>query len=392
MGKNNEDGVREVFCSSINIQAIISVTVFIITEVAGLILLFKYMAIPDGRLTAAFWVFQCSVLTMVVNTMSIPYNAMIIAKEKMTAFAYIDIVNTVLKLLAVLILQFMAWDKLILYAILMLAIQVGTRYIYTAYCNKHFNEVKYKYHWNDGNALANNDTNSNDSTSDLHWKSEIFLTAAPGNTYGYIYNNYNTGPYIVNHYNFDPNITYTKQYDYTTSNTLPTGENVNLVQRNGTNHKNKAYYFTGYCSSAIITGIWYTYSIYKTGNNYCTSLHAKREQQYAYNFEIGNNGNGYYGVHTPEFTYYTIEDLVRLDGVLTKATIEYNNNGYYTVSNDEQSIVSAIISKMLSETEGKKVILKAIANYGKINQFAEAVNKNNHKSRNIPIFEDDFSS
>ena len=148
MGKNNEDGVREVFCSSINIQAIISVTVFIITEVAGLILLFKYMTIPDGRLTAAFWIFQCSVLTMVVNTMSIPYNAMLIAKEKMTAFAYIDIVNTVLKLLAVLLLQLMVWDKLILYAILMLAIQVGTRYIYTAYCNKHFNEVKYKYHWN----------------------------------------------------------------------------------------------------------------------------------------------------------------------------------------------------------------------------------------------------
>ena len=148
MGKNNEEGVREVFCSSINIQAIISIIIPLITEILGLILLFNYMTIPVERMTAAFWVFQCSVITMAVNTMSIPYNAMIIAKEKMTAFAYIDILNTSFKLLSVLILPLLNWDKLILYAIFMLIIQVGTRYMYTAYCNKNFSEARYRYHWN----------------------------------------------------------------------------------------------------------------------------------------------------------------------------------------------------------------------------------------------------
>ena len=78
MGKNNEDGVREVFCSSINIQAIISISISIIAEIAGLYLLYNFMTIPEGRMSAAFWVFQCSIITMVVNTMSIPYNALII--------------------------------------------------------------------------------------------------------------------------------------------------------------------------------------------------------------------------------------------------------------------------------------------------------------------------
>jgi O-antigen/teichoic acid export membrane protein len=106
------------------------------------------MVIPEERMTAAFWVFQFSVVTMVVKTMSIPYNSMVIAMERMGAFAYIDVLNTFLKLCAVIVLQYLSWDKLILYAFFIMLIQILTRYIYTSYCSRNFSEAKYHFSWN----------------------------------------------------------------------------------------------------------------------------------------------------------------------------------------------------------------------------------------------------
>ena len=148
MGQGNQEGVRDVFCTAVNIQSIISVIIFVITEIAGLFLLYHYMVIPEGRMTAAFWVFQFSVVTMIVNTMSIPYNAMVIAMERMGAFAYIDVLNTFLKLCAVIVLKYLSWDKLILYALFIMLIQILTRYIYTFYCSRNFCEAKYHFCWN----------------------------------------------------------------------------------------------------------------------------------------------------------------------------------------------------------------------------------------------------
>lgn len=148
MGQGNQEGVNEVFCSSINIQGIISTIIFLITEIVGLYLLYHYMVIPEERMTAAFWVFQFSVVTMVINTMSIPYNAMVIAMERMGAFAYIDVLNTFLKLCAVIVLQYLSWDKLILYGLFIMLIQILTRYIYSSYCSRNFREAKYHFVWN----------------------------------------------------------------------------------------------------------------------------------------------------------------------------------------------------------------------------------------------------
>lgn len=148
MGKGSESGLKEVFCSSINIQAIISIIVFIITEILGMYLLYHYMTIPSERMTAAFWVFQFSAVTMIVNTLSIPYNALIIAEEHMSAFAYIDVLNTILKLLAVLLLPYINYDSLILYGLFLMLIQIITRFIYTTYCTRHFECARYKFGWN----------------------------------------------------------------------------------------------------------------------------------------------------------------------------------------------------------------------------------------------------
>ena len=147
MGKNNASGVNIVFCTSVNIQLIIAGIMFLLSESIGLVLLFNYLVIPDGRMTAAFWVFQFSVVTMLINIISIPYNAMIIAYERMRAFAYIDIFNTLLKLIAVISLKYVGGDKLIVYGLLLMTIQLLTRYIYTRYCYRNFKTARYRRIW-----------------------------------------------------------------------------------------------------------------------------------------------------------------------------------------------------------------------------------------------------
>lgn len=97
MGKGNYTGINEVFCTSVNIQLLIAIIIFIMGEASGLYLLYHYLSIPQERMFAAFWVLQFSILTLIVNILSVPYNAFIIAKEDMKSFAYIDILGSILR-------------------------------------------------------------------------------------------------------------------------------------------------------------------------------------------------------------------------------------------------------------------------------------------------------
>ncbi len=148
MAKRNEEGLSQTFSTSVIIHAIIALSIFILSETIGLYFLYNKMVIPETRIEAAFWVFQCSVLTMMVNIMSVPYNAVIIAHEKMSAFAYISILEVVLKLLIVYILWIIPFDKLKVYAVLMLGVGVLIRTVYSSYSNRHFPETKIQFIWN----------------------------------------------------------------------------------------------------------------------------------------------------------------------------------------------------------------------------------------------------
>ena len=149
MGKGNYTGINEVFCTSVNIQLLIAIIIFIMGEASGLYLLYHYLSIPQERMFAAFWVLQFSILTLIVNILSVPYNAFIIAKEDMKSFAYIDILASVLKLLAVLAIITFVGDRLIFYALLILLVQIIIRFIYSFYCNHKYAEVKYHFCRND---------------------------------------------------------------------------------------------------------------------------------------------------------------------------------------------------------------------------------------------------
>lgn len=147
LGQNNRTQLTKVFSTSLSIHAIISFLIIVLAETVGLWFLWNKMQIPADRMNAAFWVFQCSVAASVIMIMSVPYNAAIIAHERMSAFAYISIIEVSLKLLIVCFLRYFHTDKLILYAALIVIVQLVIRLCYSWYCNRHFKETKYRWIW-----------------------------------------------------------------------------------------------------------------------------------------------------------------------------------------------------------------------------------------------------
>ena len=147
LGKGDKNRLQTVFSTTLQIHSLIAIIIVLLGETVGLWFLYNKMQIPADRMDAALWVMQCSIVSMVVMIVSVPYNADVIAHEKMSAFAYISILEVVLKLAIVYLLLVFSYDKLILYAILILMIQILIRFCYSIYCNKHFEETRYKHVW-----------------------------------------------------------------------------------------------------------------------------------------------------------------------------------------------------------------------------------------------------
>lgn len=145
LGKGDVRRLKTVFSTSVQIHFIISLLVFVLAETAGLWFVLNKLVVPEGREVAAMWVYQCSILTSLIGIMSVPYTAVIVAHERMSAFAYISILEVVLKLLIVFAIVVIPTDKLITYAILVVSIQVLMRYVYMRYSTKHFEETTYRH-------------------------------------------------------------------------------------------------------------------------------------------------------------------------------------------------------------------------------------------------------
>lgn len=145
LGTGNREKLVRVFSSSVTIQLGLCAIVLVIAETVGLWFLNSKMVIPESRIYAANWVYQLSLLTFVINLISIPYNAAIIAHERMSAFAYISIFEAVSKLIVAYSIVISPIDKLILYAIMLAAIAIIIRLIYGVYCKKRFEECTYHF-------------------------------------------------------------------------------------------------------------------------------------------------------------------------------------------------------------------------------------------------------
>lgn len=146
LGKGDTDGLKRVFSTSLSIQLVLAGIIVVLAETIGLWFLNTHMTIPANRLYAANWVFHASVLTFVINLLSVPFSASIVSHERMSAFAYIGILDVVLRLLIVLFIAYsgLGFDRLIVYALLLVGVVCIMQAIYWRYCTRHFLECQLK--------------------------------------------------------------------------------------------------------------------------------------------------------------------------------------------------------------------------------------------------------
>lgn len=147
LGKGDQSKLNRIFSASVTIQLLLSLIIVVLIESVGVWFLNTKMTIPMERMTAANWVLQFSIITFVINLISVLYNAAIIAHEKMSAFAYISILEAVGKLAIAFLIMWSPIDKLIFYAVLMCLVAIMVRFAYGHYCTKHFAECNYHFHW-----------------------------------------------------------------------------------------------------------------------------------------------------------------------------------------------------------------------------------------------------
>ena len=147
LGKGNLKQTNNVFCMSLNTYLILSAIILLIGETVGLWFINTHLNVPDGRMYAANWVYQFTLMQFIINLIRVPYNASIIAYEKMDFYAYISLAEVALKLAVVYLLYISTYDKLITYSFLYTLIPLFIAYLYMLYCKRQFQTTKYKLYW-----------------------------------------------------------------------------------------------------------------------------------------------------------------------------------------------------------------------------------------------------
>lgn len=151
LGKDDFSNRKRIFASVLVINMILGAIILILSETIGLWFVINQLNIPDLRVNAAIWVFQISIIAIILNILSVPFNATIIAHERMKAFAYISLIDAVAKLgIAYFICLEFKVDRLIIYSLLLLFVHLIDQIIYMVYCMKNFEEINFKLSFDRG--------------------------------------------------------------------------------------------------------------------------------------------------------------------------------------------------------------------------------------------------
>ena len=142
LGRKDYTQLNKVFNTALLIHIALAVIIVLLAETIGLWFFYEKMTIPEERLQAAFWVYQISIVTCFFSLTQVPYNATIIAYENMKIYAYVGVVEVLIKLLIVFLLFMSPIDRLIYYAVLLCLLQIGIMFFYRFYCNRHFASCK----------------------------------------------------------------------------------------------------------------------------------------------------------------------------------------------------------------------------------------------------------
>ena len=148
IAKRDKSRLNQWFCLNITTFSVFIILFLVLAETIGLWFVNTQMTIPPERIVAANVVYQLSIISFCVSFYNVPYTALIIAHERMSAFAYISIIEALLKLGIVFVLSIIPWDRLIVYGVLMFLASCGITSSYIIYNHRHFHESKYRPYWN----------------------------------------------------------------------------------------------------------------------------------------------------------------------------------------------------------------------------------------------------
>lgn len=142
---NQDAGIQRVYISSVFIQILLAIIICAIVESCGFWYLNNHIVIPPERLSAAIQVFHLSVISMALTILQVPYLALIISKERMNYYAYVGIIDVILKLVAVIILPYLSQDKLVVYAFIWMLISLINFVLYYLYAKLQFRNIVFKW-------------------------------------------------------------------------------------------------------------------------------------------------------------------------------------------------------------------------------------------------------
>lgn len=145
LGENDIPKIRRTYSTTVLLHLLLTLFVFVIAETIGVWFFYTYLNIPLESQTAAMWAYQLSVITTLLSIVCVPDNSLIIAHERMSAFAYVSIYESLARLGGAYLLILFDRDRLIVYALTLCIIQVSVRVIYSWYCKKYFPESKIEY-------------------------------------------------------------------------------------------------------------------------------------------------------------------------------------------------------------------------------------------------------
>lgn len=144
LGRKNGYSITDVYNTAIQIQTILAVVLFLLLETVGVWYMYNEMVIPSERFSSALWVFQFSVISMLIIVMQIPYSASIMAYEKMDYYAYVSIFDVLAKLGIAYAIKYSSFDRLLLYGLLNLVVTLIGFFLYYAYAKSYFKELKFE--------------------------------------------------------------------------------------------------------------------------------------------------------------------------------------------------------------------------------------------------------
>lgn len=145
MGKNSKEELRSIFCNSMTLYILVCIILLLFAETIGLWFVNNKLVIPENRMIAANWIYQFSVISFLCIIIESSYNAVVIAHERMSVYAYISIAEAVLKLAMIYALLVLGGDKLILYGFFLMLISIAIFLFYMVYCLRRFEETKYHF-------------------------------------------------------------------------------------------------------------------------------------------------------------------------------------------------------------------------------------------------------